>query len=328
MGLFDFLKPLTKPPVQSPGTGKLPLLVRERIVHLEGRQVFAIIHNGKHFLTNMSIYQDGVVDCWECVDLATMELKVRQGWVTPQVPEGEDLSIFHLATVSIAEAQWTHTPENYMNMVRAVVKEMNPAMENILVASEQTSHRIGNTNYSRLGSSGAILRQDAGKPSFQQYRGNQMNIFYKHRSDQYYLVSLVIYADGKVLIVGGPEEWFVSRDEVLKWGAKGALCVSVPEGASLVIDRVGTIEVDECTSYVELADKMHEIDDMIAVLNKQPDSADRCATAFKTYEKAPTAEHRQALQAAYDAVPRHLRIYILGDMDEKDWPIRHALGLS
>jgi len=50
----------------------------------------------------------------------------------------------------------------------------------------------------------------------------------------------------------------------------------------------------------------------------------RCIDAHEAYEQAPGEERREALRQAYEAVPEHLRMHC-GDMDSKDWPIRHIL---
>jgi hypothetical protein len=58
----------------------------------------AFIHNGgTYFLTEIKVYQDGMIDCWELVDVEGFKQKVEQGWVVTSLPEGAVVSITLLA---------------------------------------------------------------------------------------------------------------------------------------------------------------------------------------------------------------------------------------
>ena len=64
-----------------------------------------------------------------------------------------------------------------------------------------------------------------------------------------------------------------------------------------------------------------EVADEIDRLNDRPDSIGRCRQALDRYLETRTEEDRQALRAAYLAIPEHRRVYTLGDMDSKDHPL-------
>ncbi|WP_405832496.1 MULTISPECIES: NADAR domain-containing protein [unclassified Streptomyces] len=65
-----------------------------------------------------------------------------------------------------------------------------------------------------------------------------------------------------------------------------------------------------------------EVADEIARLAGRPTAADRCWDAVRSYQAEPTPERRARLRDAYLAVPAHLRVYVLGDMDLQDRPLR------
>ncbi|MGC4947053.1 DUF7639 domain-containing protein [Streptomyces sp. DT224] len=65
-----------------------------------------------------------------------------------------------------------------------------------------------------------------------------------------------------------------------------------------------------------------EVADRIEALNGRPTARQRCWDAIRQYEQQPTGPNRQLLRAAHLAVPAHLRIYVLGDMDR---PLRILL---
>ncbi|MGW2472648.1 NADAR family protein [Streptomyces sp. NPDC001665] len=61
-------------------------------------------------------------------------------------------------------------------------------------------------------------------------------------------------------------------------------------------------------------------------LNQRPTSGERCWDAIRQYEQQPTEANRELVRAAYLAVPAHLRVYVLGDMDLQDRPLRILLS--
>jgi len=150
---------------------------------IDGVFAMSFIHNGQFFLTHISIYADGMVDCWGLVDFATFKEKVRSGWVVTQLPEGADVSVSFLA----------------------------------------------------------------------------------------------------------------------KFKAKEVRCFIAPE------------------------DFILEVADEIERLNGRPTTESQCLEAWKVYQNNPSPQSIEILRSAYEAVPKHNRRYILGDMDSKDFPIKSVL---
>jgi ribA/ribD-fused uncharacterized protein len=72
------------------------------------RQIF--LRNGDiYYLTNLKIYADGVVDCWEHLTLEQFAAKVRSGQVATTLPDGARASAHHVAS-------WTFTdPTNWVD---------------------------------------------------------------------------------------------------------------------------------------------------------------------------------------------------------------------
>jgi hypothetical protein len=48
---------------------------------IDGVFFLAFIHNGDYHLSPISIYQDGMIDCWGLVDFERFKERVRSGWV-------------------------------------------------------------------------------------------------------------------------------------------------------------------------------------------------------------------------------------------------------
>lgn len=70
------------------------------------RPVF-IRNSGDYFLTDLEVYADGSIFCWEWVDLAGLKAKLASGWVATSFEPGARASAHHLASWRFAEpASW------------------------------------------------------------------------------------------------------------------------------------------------------------------------------------------------------------------------------
>ncbi|MFD7259173.1 NADAR family protein [Streptomyces sp. NPDC059874] len=65
-----------------------------------------------------------------------------------------------------------------------------------------------------------------------------------------------------------------------------------------------------------------EVADEIAALGGRPRARDLLWEAVRDYQRETTETKRARLRDAYLAVPAHLRVYVLGDMDRQDRPLR------
>lgn len=69
-----------------------------------------------------------------------------------------------------------------------------------------------------------------------------------------------------------------------------------------------------------------EVRDEIERLRGEPASEDRCLAALRSYLTAPSPAGLGELRSAYLAVPEHLRVFLLGDMDARDVQLRKLLS--
>ncbi|MFB9571361.1 NADAR family protein [Streptomyces yanii] len=84
-----------------------------------------ICNGGTYFLTDLFIYADSLVDCWELVTLDEFEKKLRSGWVATSLPDGGSASAHHLASWTFGEPDTWLTPELLLAEVRDTVDELN-----------------------------------------------------------------------------------------------------------------------------------------------------------------------------------------------------------
>ncbi|MFI9004703.1 NADAR family protein [Streptomyces sp. NPDC053541] len=84
-----------------------------------------ICNGGTYFLTDLFIYADGLVDCWELVTLDEFEKKLRSGWVATSLPDGGSASAHHLGWWTFREPDSWLTPELLLAEVRDTIDELN-----------------------------------------------------------------------------------------------------------------------------------------------------------------------------------------------------------
>lgn len=328
MGLFGSLFNNLKGQKTSHSMNTYPQAVISRTKTLEGRYIHSIIQNGgSYFLIDMPVYEDGVVDCWGNVDLEMLKDKILKGWLSPSVPDKERVSKHHLAVWEIESSNWYYNKENYHEFIVSVVKMMNPTLTNLFQSHGQISRIIGNSYYSVLGSAEQLFRKDHPTTvSFKEFKGTRTHFLYKKSENIYWLCNFNIYIDGSILIDGiDAPLHFKNKQDLDKLFQNGTLVTKISDHSTIIIKDLGEIRIAKTLYHVEVNDKYAEIDDIINGLNNQPSTSDECVKIFEEYQKNPTEDNKEKLKTAYEKIPKHLRVYVLKDMDAKDWPIRKII---
>lgn len=146
--------------------------------------------------------------------------------------------------------------------------------------------------------------------------GSWRHIFIRN-GGTYFLTDLKVYADG-MIDCWGLVDLATFRQKV----ASGWVATSFPQGADANAHHLASWRFDEPHAWITSEQLIAEVADEIEHLCGRPTTEDRCLAALEDYLDAPSDEHLAALRDAYLAVPEHLRLYLLGDMDYKDFPLR------
>lgn len=88
----------------------------------------AFISNGSYFLTDLKIYKNGLIDCWELVTLDEFVQKIENGWVSVELDSEEnyDISIFGLGHISTGFHYHAHkTNQDLVLEVMDILSELN-----------------------------------------------------------------------------------------------------------------------------------------------------------------------------------------------------------
>ncbi|MFI2345801.1 NADAR family protein [Streptomyces sp. NPDC019443] len=137
------------------------------------------------------------------------------------------------------------------------------------------------------------------------------------RNGDYFLTDLFIYADGLIDCWG-----LVTLDEFEEKLRCGWVATELPDGGRASGHDLAAWTFSEPRTWLTPELVLAEVRDTIDQLNGRPDSTERCLTAVDAFLADRTEEKRAGARAAYLAIPRTQRLYALGDMDRKDWPLQ------
>jgi hypothetical protein len=280
----------------------------------------AFIHNGPYFYTTVDVFSDGLINCWGFVDLSLFREKVARGWVVTQPPVAASLSVHNLGGAKAAAVEWQLGPEDLVSQVLDALDKLNPTRTGFVDMQGSDTELRGKVRYAKFGrpdSKPYIQTLDTGEDIV----GQRIPIFEKRGTD-YGLTQWFIYSNGKSRIGAGSA--LESIDDSTRRIKEGSLMTVVPNDSWIIIDGLGRFKTASAAWYVEPEERIREAHDIAATLTGEDGSIRRCINCHRDYEQTPNVENRERLREAYEAVPKHLRMYC-GDMDSKDAPIRRIL---
>lgn len=289
---------------------------------IEGTVVPGIINNGGHyFYIDVDVYEDGMVNCWELVDLRGLRDKIHSNWLSPSIPAGEHLSVHGLGSYTVESANWLFNKESYFQHIKSKVKTLNPEWENIytITAREQKSceerrivHSPSATNF--------YVTQEL---FYETIEGNGFTIFMKE-GNKNYLVNLVIYKNGVVVRYDSSHEQTYQAEEVKALFEDGTFFTSFEAPTVVLIPDLGEVVFSRSLYSTKIEDKYTELLDMQKKLRGEQSSLEACREAYFMYLEHPSEFTRANLKEKYELVPEHERMF-LGDMDTKDWDYRRII---
>lgn len=291
----------------------------------EGFSIPGIIHNMQYHFTDMQVYSDGLISCWEMVDLSMFKDKLNKGWVVTSIPNGEAISIFSLGHWNIEKGEWQHTKETLYNYVYSLVKQLNPTLENLHNYNGNNSKMVGKANVAKHFISTPKPYHFDDPNSFFPNRidGEKFHFFYRNDDNKTYLAELSIYKNGNIEITNLPKKKIYKFEDLDKLTENGTLTTDLKIGETVTILNLGSFNVVS-GSGVDIKFKMNELTDKFNELNGKENSIAKCARIFDEYKQNPTKKLRYELKDAYEAVPEHQRTFV-GTMDTKDYEVRQVI---
>src|SRR5436190_14950301 len=94
-------------------------------VRVPGVTLPAFIHNCHFYLTELKVYQDGMIDCWGLVTFEEFKAKVADGWVTRSLPEGAVVGVGKFAWFTANQVTIKGEPSDLIKDVANALAELN-----------------------------------------------------------------------------------------------------------------------------------------------------------------------------------------------------------
>lgn len=145
--------------------------------------------------------------------------------------------------------------------------------------------------------------------------GAWCHVWRRAAGGSYFVEDLVVFADGAVRC-GSTSTDLNGLRRLLE---SGHIAVADPAATAPAGERGWRSRAPEPLTPEGL---LLDAADQVAELAGRPTAADRCWAAVRGYLRDPSEANRRAVRAAYLAVPPHRRVYVLGDMDALDRPLR------
>ncbi|KOR90197.1 DUF7638 domain-containing protein [Paenibacillus solani] len=293
---------------------------RSKIV--EGTSIPGVICNGgQYFYIDVDIYEDGMTNCWELVDLKGLRNKIDSNWLTAIVPVGRNFSIHSLGSFQVKEAVWKFDQDSYYEHIGQTIRMMNPEFVNIYEVSEREQEQQEARRVAHSPQSTEFYVKS--EMFYQTVEGDGFHIFMKYEGANY-LIHMNVYQDGQVMIYNLPEEVQCNIDEASAWFQDGTLFTRFDGDIPIRILGLGEVTLSEPLYAAEIEEKFKELIDIHKKLNGEKSTHEECRDAYYLYLETPTEFYRENLREKYERVPEHERMY-LGDMDSKDWDYQRIL---
>lgn len=319
MKLFDRLFKSNKP------TKPTDLTTITRTEVLEGYSIPGIIHNMQYHFTDLQVYSDGLISCWEMVDLAMFRNKLNKGWVVTSIPDGYPIFIFNLGNWNIEKGEWEHTKETLYDYVYSLVKRLNPTLENLYNYNGINSKISGKANVAKhsMPNPKPYYFDDPNSFFPKKINGEKFHFFYRNDDKKIYLIELSLYKSGRIELCNLPVKKVFKFEELDELTEKGILFTELNVGETVTILNLGTFKI-KSGSGIDIKFKINELTDKFNELNGSENSIAKCARIFDEYKENPSKKLRGELKFAYENIPEHRRIFV-GTMDTKDYEIRQVI---
>lgn len=289
-----------------------------KIQEIQGVSIPAIIKNGNYYFTDLDVYENGRVYCWNFYDFELFKQDVKKNWVVLSIPNGKNIHIYNLGEWKIKDASWNFDQNSFINYVEQLIWEMNPQWKNIYTYVER---KMGEITIGENGE-GKIYKEKHPDNLFntEKIDGKKLNLFYKENG-AYHLVKVLAFADRTLQITRLETPFEVSFEAFKKLVEEQKIITNPDKNQVINIYGLGSFTIDEAMWYNDVEDILGELEETFRELNNEPTYFELCLKAFEEFKNNPTLTNKDLLREAYERVPEHQQMY-LGDMDTRDIEIR------
>lgn len=202
-----------------------------------GWAIPVLIRNTEYHYTAMSVFEDGVVDAWEGLDLPLLRRRIETGWVATHIPRRGRLVLGELGEVVVEKFEPSASGQEIEARALAAIAHYNTALANLVDLGGDPAHRVGKFRSAKLPSMDCThvrkIDDATNVPALTSL------VIDASSSKEPKLTRCFTYADGKVRI--GTEGDLMGIDGLLEALRAGRLTTLASQGHWLEIDGVGAV---------------------------------------------------------------------------------------
>lgn len=227
---------------------------RQAIDVIDGVSFPIFIKNGDYYLSSLMVFEDGLIDCWQTLDLPLFEEALINGSVCCSIPHGEMVSLYPFGKFEVQQADWAMGEDELLAYVQELIVRMNPKKRNLYdmhgSASEQ---RSGSGPFfekqTRRGSKSWLPGED---DWFDERALGKTLLAYQHITDgdnagNIEITEVSIFDNDSITVAGARGSRLISFED-FKQEAKSGLFDFPNEGSRLVIKGLGSFVCGEAWS--------------------------------------------------------------------------------
>ena len=90
-----------------------------------GEVFYGIVKNGMYFLTEITVFSDGMIHCWELMNFNIFKEKLNSGWIRINLPKDSELRIHYFCIVNVKKFLPEKTNEDFIKEIEDSITELN-----------------------------------------------------------------------------------------------------------------------------------------------------------------------------------------------------------
>ena len=115
---------------------------------IKGIALPVFIHNLDYHLTEIQVFEDGMIDCRELVDFAGFKEKVKSGWIKTTLPKGQDISAFPLGGIKVKEFHANRSEDQLVLEVEDIINKLKGKQTSKEICRKKFDEYVSNPNSS------------------------------------------------------------------------------------------------------------------------------------------------------------------------------------
>jgi len=90
-----------------------------------GEVFYGFVNNFNYYFTEITVFSDGMIRCWELMNLSEFKKKLNSGWIKINLPTDSEFHIHSLGTIKLSEFIPAKTNEDFIKEIEDTIIELS-----------------------------------------------------------------------------------------------------------------------------------------------------------------------------------------------------------